>query len=95
VWDALRYAFYSHHEPEKKPLEVIAGARRLRAAELGELKNMPVRIVKLTDAAAIETQCVESSVVGKIFLCYYAGNVSLGRDFGASRGTRGLRFPQL
>jgi hypothetical protein len=22
VWDALRYALYSHHEPEKKPLEM-------------------------------------------------------------------------
>jgi hypothetical protein len=22
VWDALRYALYSHHEPERKPLEM-------------------------------------------------------------------------
>jgi ParB family transcriptional regulator, chromosome partitioning protein len=40
--------------------EVIAGARRLRAAKLAELENVPVRIVKLTDAEAIEAQCVEN-----------------------------------
>ena len=35
--------------------EVVAGARRLRAAQLAELKTVPVRIVQLSDAAAIET----------------------------------------
>src|SRR5262249_33553723 len=40
--------------------EVIAGACRLRAAKLAELKNVPVRIVKLSDAEAIEAQCVEN-----------------------------------
>ena len=49
--------------------EVVAGARRLRAAKLAELEKLPVRVVKLTDAEAIEAQCVELSVVGKIFLC--------------------------
>jgi ParB family transcriptional regulator, chromosome partitioning protein len=48
--------------------EVIAGARRLRAAKLAELKSVPVRVVKLSDAEAIEAQCVELSVVGKSFL---------------------------
>src|SRR5437868_3709881 len=49
--------------------EVVAGARRLRAARLAELENLPVRVVKLTDAETIEAQCVELSVVCKISLC--------------------------
>ena len=56
-------------ELDESKYEVIAGARRLRAARLAELKNVPVRIVKLTDSEAIEAQCVELSVVGKISLC--------------------------
>ena len=40
--------------------EVVAGARRLRAAKIAELQNVPVHIVKLTDAEAIEAQCVEN-----------------------------------
>jgi ParB-like chromosome segregation protein Spo0J len=46
--------------------EVVAGARRLRAAKLAELENLPVRVVKLTDAGAIEAQCVELSALGGI-----------------------------
>ncbi len=56
-------------ELEESNYEVIAGARRLRAARLAQLEIVPVRIVKLTDAEAIEAQCVELSVVGKSFLC--------------------------
>jgi hypothetical protein len=37
----------------------VAGARRLRAAKLAELEKLPLRVVKLTDAEAIEAQCVE------------------------------------
>lgn len=40
--------------------EVVAGARRLRAAQLAELKTVPVRVVQLSDAAAIEAQVVEN-----------------------------------
>jgi ParB family chromosome partitioning protein len=40
--------------------EVVAGARRLRAAKLADLERLPVRVVKLTDAEAIEAQCVEN-----------------------------------
>src|SRR5438874_435141 len=40
--------------------EVIAGARRLRAAKLAELESVPVRVVKLSDSEAIEAQCVEN-----------------------------------
>ena len=56
-------------ELDESKYEVVAGARRLRAAKLAELETLPVRVVKLTDAEAIEAQCVELSVVGKIFLC--------------------------
>jgi hypothetical protein len=34
-----------------------------------KLEAIPVRVVKLSDAEAIEAQVVELSVVGKIFLC--------------------------
>ncbi len=39
---------------------MIAGARRLRAAKLAELEKLPVRVVRLTDAEAIEAQCVKT-----------------------------------
>jgi ParB family chromosome partitioning protein len=47
-------------ELEESRYEVVAGARRLRAAKLAELENVPVRIVKLTDAEAIEAQVTEN-----------------------------------
>src|SRR5712692_5195806 len=47
-------------ELEESKYEVVAGARRLRAAKLAELEKLPVRVVKLTDAQAIEAQCVEN-----------------------------------
>jgi ParB family chromosome partitioning protein len=47
-------------ELDDSKYEVIAGARRLRAAKLAELENVLVRIVRLTDAEAIEAQCVEN-----------------------------------
>ena len=47
-------------ELDENKYEVIAGARRLRAAKLAELESVPVRIVKLSDAEAIEAQCVEN-----------------------------------
>jgi ParB-like nuclease domain len=47
-------------ELEESKYEVVAGARRLRAAKLAELEKLPVRVVKLTDAEVIEAQCVEN-----------------------------------
>jgi ParB family chromosome partitioning protein len=52
-------------ELEECKYEVVARARRLRAARLAELNSLPVRVVKLTDAEAIEAQVVELSVVVK------------------------------
>ena len=40
--------------------EVIAGARRLRAATLAALEEGPVRVIELSDAACVEAQLVEN-----------------------------------
>jgi ParB family chromosome partitioning protein len=40
--------------------EVVAGARRLRAAKIAELSEVPARIVELSDAAVRESQLTEN-----------------------------------
>jgi ParB family chromosome partitioning protein len=40
--------------------EIIAGARRYRAAKIAEAPTVPVRIVHLTDAEALEAQLIEN-----------------------------------
>jgi ParB family transcriptional regulator, chromosome partitioning protein len=40
--------------------EIVAGARRYRAAQLAGLEYVPVRVVELTDAQALETSIVEN-----------------------------------
>ena len=40
--------------------EVVAGARRLRAAKIAELVEIPVRVVALSDAAVRESQLTEN-----------------------------------
>ena len=40
--------------------EIVAGARRYRAAQMAEAATVPVRIVELTDAQALEAQLVEN-----------------------------------
>ncbi|WP_263408843.1 ParB/RepB/Spo0J family partition protein [Terriglobus tenax] len=47
--------------PNASGFEVVAGARRFRAAQLAELFSLPARIVELDDAAAMEWQLVENS----------------------------------
>jgi ParB family chromosome partitioning protein len=47
-------------ELDESKYEVVAGARRLKAARIAELESLPVRVVKLTDAEAIEAQVVEN-----------------------------------
>ena len=45
---------------ETDKYEVIAGARRLRAAKLAGLNEVPVRVVELSDAAVRESQLTEN-----------------------------------
>jgi ParB family chromosome partitioning protein len=47
--------------PNADGFEIVAGARRFRAAQLAELFSLPARIVELDDAAAMEWQLVENS----------------------------------
>jgi ParB family chromosome partitioning protein len=54
--------------------EIVAGARRYRAAQMAEATTVPVRIVNLTDAEAMEAALVELSIVVKGFLFVYAGS---------------------
>jgi ParB family chromosome partitioning protein len=42
--------------------EIVAGARRYRAAQLAGLESVPVRIAELTDAQAIEASIVENLI---------------------------------
>ena len=46
--------------------EIIAGARRYRAAQMAEQSAVPVRIVNLSDAAALEAQLVENLIRSEI-----------------------------
>ena len=59
--------------PNASGFEIVAGARRFRAAQLAELFSLPARIVELDDAAAMEWQLVELSIVVKRFLSVFAG----------------------
>jgi ParB family chromosome partitioning protein len=42
--------------------EIVAGARRYRAAQMAEAGTVPVRIVNMNDAQALETQLVENLI---------------------------------
>ena len=44
----------------ERSFEIVAGARRYRAAQLAESETVPVRIVQLTDAQALEMSIVEN-----------------------------------
>ena len=47
--------------PNANGFEIVAGARRFRAAQLAELFSLPARIVDINDAQALEWQLVENS----------------------------------
>jgi ParB family chromosome partitioning protein len=47
--------------PNANGFEIVAGARRFRAAQLTELFSLPARIVDINDAQALEWQLVENS----------------------------------
>src|SRR5664280_1741076 len=44
----------------EQSFEIVAGARRYRAARMAEAATVPVRIVNLTDAEALEAQLIEN-----------------------------------
>jgi len=46
--------------------EIVAGARRYRAAQMAESATVPVRIVHLSDAEMIEAQLVENLIRAEI-----------------------------
>jgi ParB family chromosome partitioning protein len=46
--------------------EIIAGARRYRAAQMAEVPTVPVRIVHLSDAGVLEAQLVENLIRSEI-----------------------------
>jgi ParB-like nuclease domain len=46
-----------------KSFEIVAGARRYRAAQIAEAPTVPVRIVNLTDAEALEAQLMPSRTI--------------------------------
>ena len=48
--------------PNSEGFEIVAGARRFRAAQLAELFAIPARIVDIDDAQAQEWQLVENSM---------------------------------
>jgi ParB family chromosome partitioning protein len=58
--------------PNSDGYEIIAGARRFRAAQLAAFEEIPVRIVQLSDEQALEWMLVELSIVGKSFRCLHA-----------------------
>jgi len=55
--------------PNSDGYEIIAGARRFRAAQLAAFEEIPARIVQLSDEQALEWMLVELSIVGKSYLC--------------------------
>ena len=59
--------------PNNQGFEIVAGARRYRAALIAELFSVPARIVEIDDAKALEWQLVELSIVVKRFLSVFAG----------------------
>jgi ParB family chromosome partitioning protein len=59
--------------PNSNGFEIVARARRFRAALLAELFSLPARIVDNDDAQALEWQLVELSLVVKRFLSVFAG----------------------
>jgi ParB family chromosome partitioning protein len=46
----------------ERSFEIVAGARRYRAAKMAEVATVPVRIVNLTDAEALEMALVENLI---------------------------------
>jgi hypothetical protein len=76
--------------PKGNSYEIVAGARRYRAAQLAGLDSVPVRIVELTDAQALETSIVENCNVPKFILSMKRAALSLYCTWTTHRS----RFPR-
>ncbi|WP_433965960.1 ParB N-terminal domain-containing protein [Tunturiibacter gelidiferens] len=50
----IQYATLFPGHTTEQSFEIVAGARRYRAAQMAEAATVPVRIVNLTDAEAME-----------------------------------------
>ena len=59
--------------PNSQGFEIVAGARRFRAALLAEVFSLPACIREMTDAEILEAQLVELSIAVKRFLSVFAG----------------------
>jgi hypothetical protein len=46
----------------ERSFEIVAGVRRYRAAQMAEVATVPVRIVNLTDAEAMEAALIENLI---------------------------------
>ena len=65
--------------------EVVAGARRFRAARLAELASVPVRVVQLTDTQVLEYQLIENAIREDVHPYEEAmAYKTLARNFGAA-----------
>jgi hypothetical protein len=83
--------------------EIVAGARRYRAAQIAEAHTVPVRIVNLTDAEVLEAQLIENiyswqevslSSCGPL-RCLYVNDVP-GRGLGRhTKYLLAMRFRQI
>jgi len=56
--------------PDSEGFEIVAGARRFRAAQLAELFAIPARIVDIDDAQSLEWALVENSQ--RVDVCRYS-----------------------
>jgi ParB family chromosome partitioning protein len=56
--------------PKSDGFEIVAGARRFRAAQLAELSAIPARIVEIEDAQALEWALIELSKLARVFFAF-------------------------
>jgi ParB/RepB/Spo0J family partition protein len=61
--------------PNSEGFELIAGARRYRAAKLAELFSIPARIVEIDDTQVLEWQLVEFIYSWQEFSLYSSGPI--------------------
>ena len=63
--------------PQSEGFEIVAGARRFRAAQFAEPFSLPVRIVELSDAAAMEINFRSVAVQAKVSKAWLYGKQPL------------------